>query len=101
MLFMNSSILLLRIIEKKGRLSVLTDKGLTHSQIALLLDAQQKEGNVILNDEGIFLTEQGRNVLNQISNSSNFKDYWIVQQERHYREPISTKVIVLPKKKKL
>ena len=100
---MTNSILVLKIIEAQGRLTLLRDRGLSHSQIALLIEKHQQDGNVTLNDDGIALTAKGKELLTDSLSQSNMteKESWIVKQEHYYREPISTKTIVLPKKRKI
>ena len=100
---MTNSALLLKIIEAQGSLALLRDRGLSHSQIAMLIKEHQKNGDLILTDTGISLTEQGKLFLkNALSETvTKPKDAWIVKQEHYYNEPLSSKTIVLPKKKKI
>lgn len=100
---MTNSVLLLKIIKAQGSLTLLRERGLSHSQIAMLIKEHQQNGNVILTDKGISLTEQGERFLKSAFSESvtKPKDAWIVKQEHYYREPLSPKTIVLPKKKKI
>lgn len=40
-----NNILLLKIIENNGKISLLRDRGLTHSQIAMMIKNLEAEGN--------------------------------------------------------
>ena len=100
---MTNSVLLLKIIKAQGSLTLLRERGLSHSQLAMLIKEHQQNGNVILADTGISLTEQGEHLLRSALSETvtKPKDAWIVKQEHYYREPLSSKTIVLPKKKKI
>ena len=100
---MTNSILLLKIIESQGRLTLLQERGLSYSQVAMMINEHQSNGNVTLTEDGISLTEQGKQLLrNELAeNTIKSKDSWIVKQEHYYREPISQKKIVLPKSKNI
>ncbi len=100
---MTNSVLLLKIIKVQGNLTLLRSRGLSNSQIAMLIKENQQNGNVILTDVGISLTEQGENFLKSALSETTAKpkDMWIVKQEHYYKEPLSLKTIVLPKKKKI
>lgn len=99
----SNEILLLKIIESKGRISLLRDRGLSHSQVAMLLKKQVDEGNIIVTEENISLTKQGANILKEgISKIvPKRKDQWILPQEHLYQKPISIEKIVLPKSRKI
>lgn len=100
---LSNEILLLKIIQSTGRISLLRDRGLSYSQIAMMIKKQQEKGNIDITDNSIFLTVQGTQLLKE--NISNLvpkeKDQWILPQEHLYKEPISFDQIVLPKKSKI
>ncbi len=100
---LSNEILLLKIIDSNGRISLLRDRGLSHSQVAMLIKKQEDEGNIVVTEEDISLTNQGSKILKEnISKiAPRKKDQWILPQEHLYKEPISLDQIVLPKNKKI
>lgn len=96
----SQELLLLKLIDVNGSLSPLRDRGLSNSQIALLLKKQVELGNLVVNRSGVKLTNTGREVLTSGFNELKYKpkDSWILPQEKYYNKPISEKKIVLPKK---
>lgn len=100
---LSNEILLLKIIDSNGRISLLRDRGLSYSQVAMLIKKQEDEGNIVVTEEDISLTNQGSKVLKE--NISKIalrkKDQWILPQEHLYKKPISLDQIVLPKNKKI
>lgn len=99
----SNEIILLKIIEKNGKISMLRDRGLSHSQIAMLISEQQAEGNIVISDTAITLTSKGLDYLqNNISKTSNKrKDCWILPQDHLYTEPVPYNKIFLPKNKNI
>ena len=99
----SNEILLLKIIDANGRISLLRDRGLSHSQVAMLIKKQVCEGNIIVSEEDIKLTHKGTEIL--IENLSKIaprkKDQWILPQMHLYQKPLPIGQIVLPKNKKL
>ena len=99
----SNEILLLKIIESNGRISLLRDRGLSHSQVAMLIKKQVDEGNIIISEQEITLSQKGIETLKE--NITKFaprkKDQWIVPQEHLYQDPISMEQIVLPKNRKI
>ena len=61
----SNEIVLLKIIEKNGKISLLRERGLSHSQIAMLINEQQLEGNIVISDTAITLTPKGTGVLQE------------------------------------
>lgn len=100
---LSNEILLLKIIDSNGRISLLRDRGLSHSQVAMLIKKQEDEGNIVVTEEDISLTNQGSKILKEnISKiAPRKKDQWILPQEHLYKKPISLDQIVLPKSKKI
>lgn len=100
---LSNEILLLKIIDVNGRISLLCDRGLSHSQVAMLIKKQEEEGNIVITEEDICLTSKGEGFLKD--NISKIvpkeKDQWILSQEHLYRTPIPFNKIVLPKNKKM
>lgn len=99
----SNEILLLKIVESNSKISLLRERGLSHSQIAMLIQEQQDTGNVVVTASEIKLTQQGIKLLqDNISKiTPRKKDQWILPQEHLYKEPISFDEIVLPKNKKI
>ena len=100
---LSNEILLLKIIDSNGRISLLRDRGLSHSQVAILIKRQEDEVNIVVTEDDINLTNQGSKILKEnISKiASREKDQWVLPQEHLYKEPISLDQIVLPKNKKI
>ena len=100
---LSNEILLLKIIDSNGRISLLRDRGLSHSQVAMLIKKQEEDGNIVVTEEDISLTNQGSKILKEnISKIAPRKnDQWILPQEHLYKKPISLDQIVLPKNKKI
>lgn len=100
---LSNEILLLKIISVNGRITLLRDKGLSHSQIAMLIKEQEDKENIIVTEDDIFLTSRGEAFLNDnISKTvSKEKDQWILPQEHLYKTPIPFDKIILPKNKNL
>lgn len=99
----SNEILLLKIVEVNGSLSLLRERGLSHSQIAMMIKSQQEYGNIIISENSICLSSQGVEVLNEnISKvAPKSKDQWIVPQEHRYTKPIPFERIILPKSKNI
>ena len=53
-----NNILLLKIIENNGKISLLRDRGLTHSQIAMMIKNLEAEGNILITDDDILYITQ-------------------------------------------
>ena len=100
---LTNEILLLKIIDAKARISLLCDRGLSYSQIALLINKQENEENIIITDADIRLTAKGKQLLEEEMSKtvSKRKDQWILPQEHLYKKPISFEKIILPKNKKI
>ena len=97
---LSNEILLLKLIDANANLTLLRRRGLTHAQVAMLLQSQIESGFVETTTEGVLLTPLGKATLNENLNQHNYlqKRSWILPQETFYREPISKKDIFLPKK---
>lgn len=100
---LSNEILLLKIVETNGKISLLRNRGLSHSQIAMMLKKQQDEENIVISDEDICLTRQGKKILEENITKvfPKEKDQWILPKEHLYCEPISFDKIILPKNKKI
>lgn len=98
-----NDILLLKIIKNNGKISLLRDRGLTHSQIAMMIKNHKTAGNILITANDIFLTPKGIEILkNNLSKvMPRKKDQWILPQEHRYSTPISFEKIILPKGKKI
>lgn len=99
----SNELLLLKIIDSNGRISLLRDRGLSHSQVAMLIEKLEVDGNIIITEENICLTPKGKEILERgfAKISRTKKDQWIVPKEHKFKEPIEIDMVVLPKKKKL
>ena len=95
--------LLLQIINKNGSISLLRKRGLSHSQIAILIDEQIKDGYIEVANGTMSLTESGKVFLFERMKTNNFapKRTWILPQEHLHKKPISKDIIILPKKKNI
>lgn len=60
---LTNNLLLLKAVSDRGSLLTLHKRGLTSSQIALLLEEQIEIGNIQSSPEGLSLTEAGENLL--------------------------------------
>ena len=87
---LSNEILLLKIIDSNGRISLLRDRGLSHSQVAMLIKKQEDEGNIVVTEEDISLTNQGSKILKEnISKiAPRKKDQWILPQEHLYKKAL-------------
>lgn len=93
----NNQILLLKTIHSRYSLMMLRKKGLTHSQIALLLNEQIQNGLATYEDNIIVLTNKGISVLEEQLNTLG-NNSWILPQESYYNKPISKNAVILPRK---
>lgn len=98
-----NKILLLKIIESGARITLLHDRGLSFSQIALLIDELVNDGYVDMTDCRPNLTEKGKEELKSNMNSlyPRKKDQWILPNENMYNIPISSDTIILPRRSKM
>ena len=95
----NNDLILLKLIDSKGSTLLLRKNGLRYSQISLLIIKQQEEGNVVVTDTDIELTQKGKAYLDaNLKLLSTKNNQWIIPKEYMYREPISFGTIILPKK---
>lgn len=99
----SNEILLLKIINSNGSLSLLRDRGLSHSQIAMLIKEQKEKEHIVISEFEIKLSTQGTKYLseNLPEHIVKEKDQWIFPQEHLYKDPIAFDKIVLPKKRKI
>ena len=95
--------LILQIVDKNGSISLLRKRGLSHSQIAILIDEQVKDGYIEIANGTMSLTNSGRAFLYEGMKANNFapKRTWILPQEHLHKKPISKDIIILPKKKNI
>ncbi|QNO17678.1 hypothetical protein [Caproicibacterium amylolyticum] len=93
-------IVLLKIISINGSLFTLSRRGLTPSQIAILIQEQIDCGNIVTDESGLNLTLAGEKYLQQYFKSEDCKkkDTWILPQDYYRTNPISKFDIVLPPK---
>ena len=95
----SNELLFLKILELKGSIYLLKKRGLTYSQIALIMQQHLAAGYIKVDDSGVIITENGVDFLhaNMKEHLPRTKDGWILPQEHLYKAPISTKKIILPK----
>ena len=95
----SNELLLLIIIEKNGSAEMLLNRGLTYSQISMMIQKLESRGYVSNEGLEIHLTEEGKQYMQrEIAKTDLENSKLILPQEHYYREPISEKEIVLPKK---
>lgn len=96
----SSEVLLLKLIDVNASLNPLRKKGLSHSQIAMLLQKAIDSGYVEYHEDVILLTATGKEVLKESLESLNYsgKNSWVLPQKEYYRKPVSSKVVFLPRK---
>lgn len=92
---LTNNLLLLKAVSDRGSLLTLHKRGLTSSQIALLLEEQIEIGNIQSSPEGLFLTEAGENLLRE--GLKKLKLSGPIPQEHLYLEPIDPETIIIPK----
>lgn len=97
---LSNEIVLLKLIKVNGSLTPLRKRGLTHAQIATLLQNQIDNGRAAVTESGVALTKLGEEVLAQhLATLERRPQYpWILPQEVYYRKPLSRWEIVLPPK---
>lgn len=98
---LTNSLILLKVVSSQGSLLPLRQRGLTPSQIALLVQEQISAGNLESSIEGLAITAAGIKVLEQYNKEHNSagSTQWILPQNCFYREPLDQSTVVLPKKK--
>lgn len=96
---LTNNLLLLKAVSNRGSLLTLHKRGLTSSQIALLLEEQIEIGNIQSSPEGLSLTEAGENLLREGLKKLKLSgpNAWILPQEHLYIEPIDPETIIIPK----
>ena len=100
---LSNELLLLKIIDSNARLTMLREKGLSHSQVAMMISSQESEGNIVITDNEILLTEKGKELLaNNLGEKANTnKNQWIVSRDYKFKDPLGFDKVILPKKKKI
>ena len=95
--------LLLQIVDKNGSISLLRKRGLSHSQIAILIDEQVKDGHIEIVNGTMSLTKSGKLFLFERMRTNNYapRKTWILPQEHLHKKAISKDIIILPKKKNI
>lgn len=93
-----NNVLLLKLIMKEESFSPLIERGLTFSQISMMIKQQEEEGNVLTLPDGIHVTEKGFKAFNADSYKLelNKKAKWIKRHKSKYRKPLNRSAIVLP-----
>ena len=100
-MMLTNELLLLKIVSDDGSLLPLRQRGLTPSQIALLLQKQADAGNIDISIDGLSITDTGKQVLVHYYNEHSISgpSQWILPQESYYCQPMEKTKIILPKKK--
>ncbi len=95
---LSKELTLLKLIEAGGSISILRELGLTYGQIAIMLQQQEKNGNVTIEDGFVHLTQKGQEHLESEFKQLGYrkKETWILPQLQYYNEQISLDEIVLP-----
>ncbi len=98
---LTNSLILLKVVSSKGSLLPLRQRGLTPSQIALLIQEQISAGNLESSIDGLAITTSGIKLLEQYNKERNVvgSTQWILPQDCFYRDPVDQTKVVLPKKK--
>ena len=93
--------ILLKIISNNGSFLPLFQRGYTPSQIAMLVEEQVEAGTVKSSVDGLSLTPEGLELLEQYRKKRNLAgpNDWIMPQTCYYRDPLDLNRIVLPRKK--
>lgn len=99
-ILISNEIMLLKLVKVNGSLSLLRKRGLTHAQIAMLLQKQISSNYVVITESGVLLTELGEKTLNEnlVALKYKAKDSWILPQDSYYKKPLPKNTIILPKK---
>ena len=97
---LSKKIMLLKIIKEKKDVSILLNRKVTYSEIAILLKQLEEEKNIEISSDNIKLTIKGFCLLEKyLSKSfSKKKDQWISPQNNKRKTQISIDKIVLPNK---
>lgn len=97
-----NEILLLKIIAFNGSVSLLQERGLSYSQIALMMRDLKKKGYIENKEASLYLTVLGYDKINNYDqNEINRETKWIVRQEHLFHEPLPFNTIILPRKRDL
>ena len=95
---LSKELILLKIIDSNGGLSILIEQGLTYGQIAVMIRRQIIEGNVHSSGDSVELTEKGKRYIKEQFKNLGYKDKetWILPQAQYYCEPLSKEEVILP-----
>lgn len=95
-----NELLLLQLIDSNRDLSPLRKRGLTHSQIALLLEKLIDQGFISISDTDVQITECGKKSMEEFYSSQqyNWHRKWLNPQLEYYQIPLSENDIILPHK---
>ncbi len=90
--------ILLKLILLNNDTEYLREKGLTYSQISLLIQKCIDKGYINVNNFELNLTTEGKRVLREAETKAEIKTGMLLPQEKHYCTPVSREKIFLPKK---
>lgn len=97
----SNEVLLLNIIKSNSSFALLRERGLTYSQIALLIENLSSLGLLHINEREILLSNSGKDYLENNMNRvfRRKKDQWILPRTSFYQNSVSSDKIILPKYK--
>ena len=91
-----NELLLLELINYNASFSILRKRGLTNSQIALLIQNCIKKGYIIVSDDRIIITDRGSRLL--IASRGKRGGKCILPAKSSTLSPIDNDIILLPKR---
>lgn len=96
----SNEVVLLKLIKDNHSITDLLKRGLTYSQIAMLVEKLDEEKKIEILEEGLKLTSKGLESLNNNLKMlyPSKKDRWILPNDNLYNEIINKDVIILPSK---
>lgn len=96
----SNDVLILKLVSSNGSIYSLTKRGLSHAQIAMLIQELTDKEFLIMDEDKLQVTDAGYKYLNDNLKRLNIKDKeaWILPQENYYTTPISFTDVILPKK---
>ena len=91
-----SLILLLQVIRSEGSIDPLLSAGLEYVQIAQLLAQAKQDGYVLLSEDKLILSEEGKQVLSISAKQKIIGGGWIRSLEEYRLSPMDKDEIYLP-----
>ncbi len=96
----SNDILILKLISSDGSIYSLIKRGLSHAQIAMLIQKLIDKDFLVMDEDKLQVTDIGYKYLKDNLKQLNIKDKeaWILPQENYYTKPIGFTDVILPKK---